>query len=117
MYICLAMESLPRVAITGASGFLGRRVLDLLKSQYKLIAIDLRSQSESGVPKHPNISWHQFDICNENALQVVCNEVKNGDDFHSIIHLAAYSTSAARIIRSTSEPTSTACATSSSSAG
>jgi len=90
VYICLAMESLPRVAITGASGFLGRRVLDLLKSQYKLIAIDLRSQSESGVPKHPNISWHQFDICNENALQAVCNEVKNGDEIHSVIHLAAY---------------------------
>ena len=90
VYICLAMESLPRVAITGASGFLGRRVLDLLKSQYKLIAIDLRSQSESGVPKHPNISWHQFDICNEYALQAVCNEVKNGDDIHSVSHLAAY---------------------------
>ncbi|MGB5549679.1 MAG: NAD-dependent epimerase/dehydratase family protein, partial [Thermoanaerobaculia bacterium] len=84
------MESKPIVAITGASGFLGRRVLDLLKSQYRLIAIDLRSQSESGVPKHPNISWHQFDICNENALEAVCSEVKNGDKLHSVIHLAAY---------------------------
>jgi len=91
VYICLAMESLPRVAITGASGFLGRRVLDLLKSQYKLIAIDLRSQSESGVPKHPNISWHQFDICNENALDAVCSEVNSsGGEIHSVIHLAAY---------------------------
>ena len=91
VYICLAMESLPMVAITGASGFLGRRVLDLLKSQYQLIAIDLRSQSESGVPKHPNISWHQFDICNENALDAVCKEVHiNGTKIHSVIHLAAY---------------------------
>jgi nucleoside-diphosphate-sugar epimerase len=85
------MESLPLIVISGASGFLGRRVLDLLKSQYKLIAIDLRSQSESGVPKHPNISWHQFDICNEDALEAVCNDVHtNGDKIHSVIHLAAY---------------------------
>ena len=85
------MESLPGIVITGASGFLGRRVLDLLKSQYKLIAIDLRSQSESGVPKHPNITWHQFDICHKNALDTVCNEVRaSGLQIHSVIHLAAY---------------------------
>ena len=85
------MESLPWIVITGASGFLGRRVLDLLKSQYQLIAIDLRAQSESGVPKHPNISWHQFDICNKEALEAVCGELHaNGDTIHSVIHLAAY---------------------------
>jgi len=79
------------VVITGASGFLGRRVLDLLKSQYRLIAIDLRSQSESGVPRHPNISWHQLDICNAGALEAVCTEVRGiGGRVHSVIHLAAY---------------------------
>jgi nucleoside-diphosphate-sugar epimerase len=78
------------VVITGASGFLGRRVLDLLKSQYRLSGIDLRSQSESGVPKHPNIRWHQFDICNEKALGAVCREIRDAGEIHAVIHLAAY---------------------------
>lgn len=53
---------LPKVVITGASGFLGRHLLAVMKDRYRIYALARRSQRRVRAPVHPNISWHQADI-------------------------------------------------------
>ena len=53
---------LPRIVVTGSSGFLGRHLLDATKDYYRIAGIARRSQLISGAPHHPNIQWHQADI-------------------------------------------------------
>ena len=54
--------SLPCLVVTGASGFVGRHLLDALKEDYRIVGLARRSQARSGAPVHPNITWHQADI-------------------------------------------------------
>ena len=54
--------------MTGASGFIGRHLLDALKDSYQIIAMARRSQARCGAPFHPNISWYQVDIGDREPL-------------------------------------------------
>jgi len=54
--------SLPALIVTGASGFVGRHLLDELKDEYRIFGIARRSQRECGAPVHPNIAWMQVDV-------------------------------------------------------
>jgi NADP-dependent 3-hydroxy acid dehydrogenase YdfG len=53
---------IPTVIITGASGFVGRNLLDDLKNDHRIFAIARRSQEECNAPIHPNIAWIRADI-------------------------------------------------------
>ena len=53
---------LPRLIITGASGFLGQRLLTGLKEEFEIVGFARRSQARCGAPRHENISWFQVDI-------------------------------------------------------
>jgi nucleoside-diphosphate-sugar epimerase len=81
---------LPIVVITGASGFIGRYLLDYIKNDFKIIAIARRSSTEAGVPYHPNISWVQWDIANDRMINEVMGYIygKGGADY--LVHLAAF---------------------------
>ena len=48
--------SLPCLVVTGASGFVGRHLLDALKEDYRIVGLARRSQARSGAPVHPNIT-------------------------------------------------------------
>ena len=63
--------TLPRIVITGASGFVGRHLLEALKGRYEIYGIARRSQSRCGAPEHANIHWHQVDIANADRLEAV----------------------------------------------
>lgn len=49
--------SLPRIIVTGASGFVGRHLLEEIKESFHVFGIGRRSQRECGAPVHPNIVW------------------------------------------------------------
>ncbi|MCD4683804.1 MAG: NAD-dependent epimerase/dehydratase family protein, partial [Bacteroidales bacterium] len=53
------------ILLTGASGFIGKYLLDNLKEKYQIIAMARRSGTEAGVPFHPNVRWVQWDIGNK----------------------------------------------------
>jgi nucleoside-diphosphate-sugar epimerase len=81
---------LPRIVVTGASGFIGRHLLDTLKENFQVIAMARRSQARCGAPVHSNISWFQVDIGDREPLAAVFRMVAEGGGADVIIHFAAH---------------------------
>jgi nucleoside-diphosphate-sugar epimerase len=79
-----------RVLVTGASGFVGRHLLDALKEDHLVFALARRSQARSGAPVHPNIRWHQADIGERAALEGVFRRVREAGGAEVLVHLAAH---------------------------
>ncbi|HTX87668.1 MAG TPA: NADH-dependent [FeFe] hydrogenase, group A6 [Bacteroidales bacterium] len=81
---------LPSIIITGASGFIGRHMMDFIKDYFQVFAIARRSASEAGIHYHPNIHWIQWDIAGSSRLEEVTDLIqkKGGADY--ILHLAAF---------------------------
>lgn len=84
------MPTLPRLVLTGASGFVGRRVLETVRSRFRVFAVDRLSQAESQAPDHPNVSWHQLDVGEPQPLSRFFTEVRAGGGAQVLLHLAAY---------------------------
>ena len=78
------------IIITGASGFIGRNLLDNFKDEYIIYAIARRTRTEANIPYHQNIKWIQCDISNNEVMKEVGQYIieQGGADY--IIHLAAF---------------------------
>jgi nucleoside-diphosphate-sugar epimerase len=82
--------ALPRLIVTGASGFVGRHVLEQLRDEYRIYGIARRSQRRAGVAEHPNISWHEADIAERPQLEAVFRTIAEAGGADYVLHLAAY---------------------------
>ncbi|MBL1211848.1 MAG: NAD(P)-dependent oxidoreductase [Ignavibacteriae bacterium] len=80
----------PSIIITGASGFIGKYILEYLIKDYQVFAIARRSRKLSNVPYHKNLHWLQCDIANKKTLTDVKNYIIENGGADYIIHLAAY---------------------------
>ena len=80
----------PRLLVTGASGFVGRHLLEILAPRWQIFALDRRSRVESGISRHPNIRWEQVDLKDEAALAASFGRIRDGGGADALIHLAAY---------------------------
>jgi len=80
----------PTIIITGASGFVGKYLLEHLISGYNIIAIARRSRAAAGISFYPNLDWIQWDIANLKLFNQVLGFIigKGGAEF--LIHLAGY---------------------------
>jgi len=83
-------NKIPSVVLTGASGFIGRYILDDIKEDYNIYAIARRSNKEANVPYHHNINWIQCDIANLKTLCEIKNYLINQGGADFVIHLAAF---------------------------
>ena len=81
---------LPRLVVTGASGFIGRHLLEVVRSRYQVIALGRRSQAEAGVPPHENITWHQVDIGDCEPLTALFHDIRDSGGADLLVHLAAH---------------------------
>ncbi len=81
---------LPRLIITGASGFIGRYLLDYFKEDFRIVGLDLRSQIRCGAPFHDNISWFQVDIGEREPLTAAFRHIRESGGADYLIHLAAH---------------------------
>ena len=81
---------IPAVIVTGASGFVGRALLDDLKNKYRIFAIARRSQSECNAPIHPNIAWIRADITDKVSIAQAFREIKTAGGADFLFHLAAF---------------------------
>jgi nucleoside-diphosphate-sugar epimerase len=81
---------LPRLIITGASGFIGRHLLDHFKDDYQIVGIARRSQLHSGAPVHKNITWYQVDIGDREELAAAFREIRESGGADYVFHLAAH---------------------------
>jgi nucleoside-diphosphate-sugar epimerase len=80
----------PRLIVTGASGFIGRHLLDTLKEDHRIFGLARRSQARSGAPVHPNIVWFQADIADYGALEAVFRAIREAGGADVLVHLAAH---------------------------
>ena len=53
---------LPRILVTGASGFVGSHFLQAVKDDYYIYALGRRKQHASGVAPQENIQWLLGDL-------------------------------------------------------
>lgn len=81
---------LPKIVVTGASGFIGRNLLRLIKDRYNIFAIARRPQATCGAPVHPNIRWIRTDIGNAHAVENLMNEIALEAPIDFFFHLAGY---------------------------
>lgn len=81
---------LPNIIVTGASGFIGRNVVQAFHNDFYIYALARSSQKKAGVPIHKNVNWIRLDIGQKNSVNNVFQGIaeKGGADF--IIHLAGY---------------------------
>jgi len=86
----MGKRHLQKVLLTGASGFIGRNLIEKIKEDCHIYALARRTQQEAGVSPHGNIRWISVDITDRAGLARVFKSIKeeNGADF--VIHLAAY---------------------------
>lgn len=80
----------PALIVTGASGFLGRHLLDGLKGEYRIFGIARRSQRECGAPLHPNVAWLRVDVADRDGLSRAFREILSAGGARALIHLAAF---------------------------
>lgn len=84
------ISRIPAIVITGASGLVGKYLLNELKDDFRIFAIARRSQFECEAPKHPNIAWLRADIANRESITRVFREIKTAGGADYLFHLAAY---------------------------
>jgi nucleoside-diphosphate-sugar epimerase len=80
----------PRVIVTGASGFVGRYLVDHLKDDYRIVGIARRSQRRAGLAEDPNVTWLEADIGERAQLEAVFRTIADTGGADFVIHLAAY---------------------------
>jgi nucleoside-diphosphate-sugar epimerase len=78
------------IVLTGASGFIGSYLLNVLKDKYHIYALARRTQKEIGIPLHKNISWILIDITDKNQLAKIFHKINDKSKIEYVIHLAAY---------------------------
>jgi nucleoside-diphosphate-sugar epimerase len=76
--------------VTGSSGFLGRHLLDELKSDHRIYGIARRTPASTGAPLHRNITWFQVDIRDRAGLRRAFREIREQGGVETVIHLAAH---------------------------
>lgn len=83
-------SNLPKILVTGASGFVGHYFLDRIKEHFLIYALERRVPQNSPLINHPNIIWISADIGDIKSLNKAKEIiVKNGSaDF--VLHLAGY---------------------------
>ncbi len=79
-----------RIIVTGASGFLGRLLVQMLRRRHRIVALDRRPMSEAEMAGHPNVEWYQVDLTDREALRDTVACIRAGGRVHVLIHLAAY---------------------------
>lgn len=82
--------ALPRLVLTGASGFVGRHLLEDICEDYEVLGIARESQVRSGALTHPNVTWRQVDIGDRPHLASVLEEWRRGGPTETLIQLAAH---------------------------
>jgi nucleoside-diphosphate-sugar epimerase len=84
------MASAPLIVITGAAGFLGRRLVEHLQDGNLVIAIDRLPRSHARIEEHPNVHWHQIDLADPGAVRETFSHIRRRGPARALIHLAAH---------------------------
>lgn len=84
------MSSQPRLIVTGASGFVGRRVIETFQGRWRIEAVDRHSQEEARLPDYPGVTWHKLDIAEPESLARCFRGLRDSGGAQVLLHLAGY---------------------------
>lgn len=76
--------------VTGASGFLGRRLVSALLGRAQVVAVDLLPRAQAYLPEHRNLEWFQMDLTDAEGVVEMFQRVLGGGRLDAVVHLAAY---------------------------
>jgi nucleoside-diphosphate-sugar epimerase len=79
-----------RILLTGATGCIGRRILDGLKDDHQITCIARKPQLSYGIPIHDSITWLLADITDKDSLAAAFDTVRRNGGIDVVIHLAAH---------------------------
>lgn len=82
--------SQPRILVTGASGFVGRYLVDTIKDDYLIYAFARRPQQEIGLAASQHVRWFLVDIGDREKLEATFDEIAREGPVDYVIHLAGY---------------------------
>jgi nucleoside-diphosphate-sugar epimerase len=83
--------SAPRpIIVTGASGFLGTRLLRQIRSDRPVVAIDRRLPDDPSDLNHEGVRWVQIDLADSQAVRDAFREITDAGGADHLVHLAAY---------------------------
>jgi len=78
------------IIITGTSGFIGRYLIEELKEEFNIYAMERRTRTEANIPFHQSIKWIQCDISNKDVMNEVAEYINENSKVDFIFHLAAF---------------------------
>lgn len=86
----MSNNTLPKILVTGASGFIGQYFLDKVKNKAYIFAVSRRLPVDSYLYEHDNIEWIQTDISESKPVQELQRQLleKGGVDY--VLHLAGF---------------------------
>jgi nucleoside-diphosphate-sugar epimerase len=80
----------PAIIITGASGFVGRHLIQALRDDLQVYAVARRSQPRSGIADHPRVEWFQADIGEQPQIDAAFRAIREHGGADTVVHLAAH---------------------------
>lgn len=81
---------LPKIILTGASGFVGRHFIEYFKNDYIIYALARKNQQRARVPNHKNIKWILVDVADENSLSNEIQNISSNGPIDFVVHLAGF---------------------------
>ncbi len=82
--------NLPKILVTGASGFVGHYFLDRIKDHFTIYALERRIPQNSPLRNHPNIFWISADVGDIQSVEKAKAEMLENGGVDFVLHLAGY---------------------------
>jgi len=79
-----------RILVTGASGFLGRHLVEALSRGHEVIAISRASPSSRGMAIPAGVQWEYLDVADEPAVQAAFARLRRAGPVPVLLHLAGH---------------------------
>lgn len=76
--------------VTGASGFIGRHVLQAVEGKVHALALARRSPGVSGAPTGVTTTWHQLDISHRHEVDQCFDVIRQSGGADVLLHLAGH---------------------------
>lgn len=83
-------HKLPKILVTGASGFVGHYFLDRIKDYFLIYALERRIPQNSPLRNHHNIIWVSADVGDASTFEKVKEIINENGGVDFVLHLAGY---------------------------